>query len=83
MMGPFCPEQGTSSHETVIDLASTDEIVTSLTDEVGAMEICEKNIIENKRVYYALPDESVMPILVETLRPVMLLPYTPLRPRIQ
>ena len=25
MMGPFCPEQGTSSHDTIMDLAATDE----------------------------------------------------------
>ena len=34
-MGPFCSEQGTSSHKTVMDLASTDEIVILLTDELG------------------------------------------------
>ena len=45
MMDPFCPEQGTSFHDTVIDLASTDEIMILLTDEVGAVEICENNII--------------------------------------
>ena len=38
-MGPFCPEQGTSSHDIVIDLASTDEITILLTDEVGAIYI--------------------------------------------
>ena len=37
-MGPFCPEQGTSSHDIVMDLASTDDIVILLTDEVGAVD---------------------------------------------
>ena len=37
-MGPFCPEQGTSSHKTVMDLALTNEIVILLTDEVGAVD---------------------------------------------
>ena len=81
MMGPFCPEQGTSTHDTVIDLASTNEIVILLTDEVGAMEICENNIIfVDVKMYYSLPDESVVAILVEILRYEMSLPYIPLRP---
>ena len=37
-MGPFCPIQGTSFHETLIDFTSTDEIVISLTDKVGAVD---------------------------------------------
>jgi hypothetical protein len=37
-MGPFCPLHGTSPHETLIDLASTDKIVIQLTDKVGADE---------------------------------------------
>ena len=36
-MGLFCPEQGTSYHETVIDLASTDEIVILLINELGTV----------------------------------------------
>lgn len=39
MIGSFCPEQGMSSHEIVINLASIDEIVMLLTDEVGAVDI--------------------------------------------
>ena len=38
MIGPFLPEQGTSSHETVIDVAVTDEKVILLTDEEGAIK---------------------------------------------
>ena len=38
MIGPFCPEQGTSSHETVIDIAVTDEKVILLTDKEGAIK---------------------------------------------
>ena len=53
MMGPFCPKQGTSFHDIVIDLALTDEIVILLTDEVGAMEICENKIIfVDVKMYY-------------------------------
>ena len=37
-MGPFCLEQGTSSHDIVNDLASTDDIMILLTDEVGAVD---------------------------------------------
>ena len=37
MIGPFRPKQGTSSHETVIDVAVTDEKVILLTDEEGAI----------------------------------------------
>ena len=41
-MGPFCSEQGTSSHETIMDLASTDEKVMFLGEEVGSeIEISE------------------------------------------
>ena len=54
-MGPFCPEQGTSSHDTVIDLASTDEIVILLTDEVGAIDIYEiHNNCEYENVLYII-----------------------------
>ena len=35
-MGPFCPEQGTSSHETIKDLASIDEKVMFSGEEVGS-----------------------------------------------
>ena len=41
-MGPFCPEQGTSSHETIKDLASTDEKRMLSGEEVGS----EKEISE-------------------------------------
>ena len=36
MMGPFCPEGGTSSHETVKDLASTEEKIMFSGEEVGS-----------------------------------------------
>ena len=35
-MGPFCPEQGTSSHETMKDLASTDEKTMFSGEKVGS-----------------------------------------------
>ena len=35
-MGPFCPEQGTSSHKTMMDLASINEKVMFLGEEVGS-----------------------------------------------
>ena len=39
-MGPFCPKQGTSSHETVVDhLFPYDEMAILMTDEVGAIEM--------------------------------------------
>ena len=42
-MGPFCLEQGTSSYDTFMELASTDEMVTLLTDEVGAVDNVRKD----------------------------------------
>ena len=41
-MGPFCPEQGISSHETVMDLTSTDDIATLLTDDVNTIDNVEQ-----------------------------------------
>ena len=38
MTGPFLPLQGTSSHETAIDVAVTDEKVKLLTDEEGTIK---------------------------------------------
>ena len=35
-MGPFCPEGGTSSHEMLIDLASTDENIMLSGGDVGS-----------------------------------------------
>ena len=35
-MGPFCPEGGTLSHETVKDLASTDKKIMFSGEEVGS-----------------------------------------------
>ena len=37
MIGPFRPEQGTSFHETVIDVAVIDDKMILLTDEEGAI----------------------------------------------
>ena len=37
-MGQFCPEQGTLSHETIMDLASTDEKVMFFGKDVGSEE---------------------------------------------
>ena len=45
MMGPFCSEQGTSSHETFKDLASTDEKTMFSGEEIGSEK---KNIRMNK-----------------------------------
>ena len=79
-MGPFCPEQGTSSHEIVMDLASTDEIVILLADEVGAVEMRDqdKNYKCEDTLY--LPDESVVAFPVTR---IWSLPYTPIRLTIQ
>ena len=41
-MSPFCSKQGTSSHETMKDLASTDEKAMFSGEEVGS----EKEISE-------------------------------------
>ena len=41
-MGPFCSEQGTLFHETIKDLASTDEKVMFSGEDVGS----EKEISE-------------------------------------
>ena len=35
-MGPFCSEQGNSSHETIKEVASTDEKTTFSGEEVGS-----------------------------------------------
>ena len=48
MIGPFRSEQGTSSHETVIDVAVTDEKVILLTDEEGAIN--DNNNYKQKQV---------------------------------
>ena len=37
-MGPFYPEQGTSSHEILKDLASTEEKTIFAGEEVGSAE---------------------------------------------
>ena len=37
-MGPFCSEQGTSSHETFKDLASIDEKIIFSGGDIGAGE---------------------------------------------
>ena len=41
VIGPFRSEQGNSSHETVIDVAVTDEKVILVTDEEGAIKILQ------------------------------------------
>ena len=45
MMGPFCPEQGTLSHETIMDLSSTDEKVILSGGDVGS-EKNQKGVIK-------------------------------------
>ena len=52
-MGPFCPEQGTSSHETIMDLASTDEKTMFSGEEVGS----EKEISEWSYKIHTTPEE--------------------------
>ena len=52
-MGPFCPEQGTSSHETIKDLASTDEKVMFFGEEVCS----EKEISEWSYKIHTTPEE--------------------------
>ena len=56
-MSPFCPEQGTSSHETLKDLASTDEKTLFSGEEVGS----EKEISEWSYKFHTTPEE--MPVL--------------------
>ena len=50
MIGPFRPLQGTSSHETVIDVSVTDEKVILLTDKEGAIKIY-KNYTDSTQLY--------------------------------
>ena len=57
MIGPFRSEQGNSSHETVIDVAVTDEKVILLTDEEGAIEYCNNN---RQKKSIVLPVKSVL-----------------------
>ena len=60
-MGPFCPEGGTSSHETVKDLASTDEKIMFSGEEVGS----ERHNHHMKHVYYNnsnTPPKSIITI---------------------
>ena len=52
-MGPFCSEQGNSSHETIKDLASTDEKVMFSGEEVGS----EKEISEWSYQIHTTPEE--------------------------
>ena len=43
-MGPFCSEQGTSSHETFKDLASIDEKIIFSGGDIGAGEWYQNEI---------------------------------------
>ena len=52
-MGPFCPKQGTSSHERSKDLASTDEKTMFSGGEVGS----EKEISEWSYKIHTTPEE--------------------------
>ena len=58
MIGPFLPLQGTSSHETVIDVAVTDEKVILLTEEEGAIN--DNNNYTDKHDCIVLPVKSVV-----------------------
>ena len=52
-MGPFCPEQGTSSHVILKDLASTDEKAMFSGEEVGS----EKEKSEWSYKIHTTPEE--------------------------
>ena len=52
-MGPFCLIQGTSSHETIKDLASTDKKTMFSGEEVGS----EKEISEWSYKIHTTPEE--------------------------
>ena len=52
-MGPFCPEQGNSSHVILKDLASTNEKTTLSGEEVGS----EKEISECSYKIHTTPEE--------------------------
>ena len=56
MMGPFCPEQGTSSHAILKDLASTDEKTMFSGEEVGS----EKEISEWSYIIHNKPEDIVI-----------------------
>ena len=49
MIGPFRPEQGTSFHETVIDVAVIDVKMILLTDEEGAIN--DNNYTDKTQLY--------------------------------
>ena len=53
MMGPFCPEQGNSSHVILKDLASTNEKIMFSGVEVGS----EKEISKWSYKMYTTPEE--------------------------
>ena len=57
MIGPFLPEQGTSSHETVIDVAVTDDKMILLTGEKGAIKYYN---YADKHDFIVLPVRSVV-----------------------
>ena len=52
-MGPFCPKQGTSSHDTIMELASTDEKTMFSGEEVGS----EKEILEWSYQIHTTPEK--------------------------
>ena len=56
MIGPFLPLQDTSSHEIVIDVAVTDEVIL-LTDKEGAIEYYN---YYRENMSIILPVESVV-----------------------
>ena len=60
-MGPFCPERGTSSHETFKDLASTDENVAFSGGEVGSER--DKHHMKHELVMNILTDQLVLSVV--------------------
>ena len=56
MIGPFCPEQGTSSHATIMDLATTDEKTMFSGKEVDS----EKEISKWSYTSHTTPEEMVI-----------------------
>ena len=62
-MGPFCPERGTSSHETIKYLASTDEKVMFTGEEVGSEK--HKYHMKHELVMNILTDQLVLSVVFD------------------
>ena len=62
-MGPFCLEQGNSSHEILKDLASTDEKTMFSGEEVGSEKEISEMECQNYHQLSNSPAESVITII--------------------